>query len=281
VDFNLHLLSDARVITNGGRDEELNGWGQYRENFHVMFIDESRLEKKKYTCVMGLIVPAERVIPICERIDKFVMSYLGKDYSFFDGSINLKWLRRTRHEESPFGRLSQRRQLNFLKRVYGTLHYHGCTLVCCIVEELKDYQSAIKNGLYFILERFFYFLRENDSSGIVISDQPASGSYDYKKELVELVRSREFWGKRFHERIYQDIFFTRDEWDPLVQIADLVTSTFSSYVKNCLKSKSLSELSEKYDFRYRLWKNISFKTILPMIRKGYDERVLGYGVKCI
>ena len=100
---------------------QLNGWTEYGENFHIMFIDESRIEKKKYTCVIGLIVPAQKVIPICDRIDKSLMKYLGKDYSFFDGSVNLKWLRRPKHEDSPFDVLSKRQRFNFLRRIYRTL----------------------------------------------------------------------------------------------------------------------------------------------------------------
>ena len=81
---NFLLLSNVDImVVCGSRDEELNGWTEYGENFHIMFIDESRIEKKKYTCVIGLIVPAQNVIPICDRIDKSVMKYLGKDYSFF------------------------------------------------------------------------------------------------------------------------------------------------------------------------------------------------------
>ena len=184
------------------------------------------------------------------------------------------------YEDRPFGVLSKRQRLNFLKRIYRTLTSYDCTLVCSIVQERNDYQTAIQEGLYFILERFFYFLRENDSAGIVISDQPASGTYDYRKEIVDSVRSFEFWGKEFRERIYQDIFFTRDEWDPMIQVTDLLAFTFSSYIRWCLKHISLSELSEVRDFRYRLRKNRFFKMTLPLIRKRLDGRVLGYGIKC-
>jgi len=253
---------------------------QTDEIFHIMFIDESRIEENRYTCVVGLIVPARKVIGICKKINKIVKRYLGKEYSFSDGTLNLKWIRKTKHEETPFSRLSERQRHNFSKRIYRTLKTSNCTLLCSIVEERKNYQNAVKEGLYFILERFFYFLRENDSYGIVISDKPASEKYDYMNELIELVRSFEFWGKEFRERIYQDIFFTRDEWDPMIQVTDLLAFTFSSYIRWCLKHISLSELSEVRDFRYRLRKNRFFKMTLPLIRKRSDGRVLGYGIKC-
>lgn len=245
-----------------------------------MFIDECRIEKKRYTCVIGLIIPAEAVVPICQRTNQIIKKYLGEDYSFSDGTLNLKWIRKTKHEKTPFAKLSKKQRYNFSKRIYKTLKTSNCTLLCSVVKEWKNYQSAIKDGLYFILERFFYFLGENDSSGIVISDKPASGTYDYKNEIIELVRSTEFRGKEFQERIYQDIFFTRDEWDPLVQITDLIAFTFSSYIRRCLKTIPLSKLSKKQDFRYKLRENRFFRMILPMIRKGPNERVLGYGIKC-
>lgn len=249
------------------------------ENFHLMFIDESRIEENQFTCVTGLIVPAKKVIGICQKMNKNVKRYLGKEYSFSDGTLNLKWIRKTKHEETPFSRLTQRQRNNFSKRVYRTLKVANCTLLCSVVKEWENYQTAVQQGLYFILERFFYFLRENDSQGIVISDKPPSGKYDYMNELIGLVRSAEFWGEEFQEKIYQDIFFTRDEWDPMIQVTDLLAFTFSSYIKWCLKQIPLSELSETYDFRYKLRENRFFKEILPLIRKR-DGRVLGYGIKC-
>lgn len=99
-------------------------------------------------------------------------------------------------------------------------------------------------------------------------------------ELIGLVRSFEFWGKQFQEKIYQDIFFTRDEWDPMIQVTDLLAFTVSSYMRQCLKNISMSKLSKKHDFRYKLRENRFFRMILPMIRKGPYDKVLGYGIKC-
>ena len=248
--------------------------------FHLMFIDESRIEENRYTCVVGLIVSAGKAITICKKINQIIKRYLGKEFSFSDGTLNLKGIRKTKHEKTPFSALTERQRHNFSKRVYKTLKASNCTLLCSIVKESENYQNAVKEGVYFIIERFFYFLRENDSNGIVISDKPASGKYDYMNELIESVRSSEYWGKDFKERIYQDIFFTRDEWDPMIQITDLLAFTLSSYTRSCLKHISLSELSEKRDFRYKLGKNQFFRMILPLIRKSSDGRVLGYGIKC-
>jgi len=261
-------------------NEVIEMHGHIDENFHIMFIDESRIEENGYTCVVGLIVPAIKVIRICRKINQIIKRYLGRDYSFSDGTLNLKWIRRIKHEKTPFVRLTQKQRYNFTKRVFRTLKVSDCTLLCSIVEERENYQNAVKEGLYFILERFFYFLKENDSYGIVISDKPASGKYDYMNELIELVRSFEYWGEEFKERIYQDIFFTRDEWDPMVQVTDLLAFTFSSYIRRCLKHIPLSELSEIRDFRYRLRENRFFKVIIPLIRKKSDGQVLGYGIKC-
>lgn len=252
----------------------------YMKRFHLMFIDESRIEEKKYTCVVGLIVPARRIIRVCKEIDQTIRKCLGKEYSFLDGTLNLKWIRKTRYEKNPFSDLSERQQHSFYRRICKSLDTLNCTLLCAIIEETENYQGAVKGGLYFILERFFYFLRKNDSCGIVISDKPPSGKYDYVNELIESVRSYEYWGEDFKQRIYQDLYFTRDEWDPMVQVTDLLAHTLSSYLGRCLKHISLSELSEEWDFRFKLTKNRYFKMILPLIRKGPDEIITGYGIKC-
>lgn len=253
---------------------------QIDEAFHIMFIDESRIEENEYTCVLGLIIPARQTIRACRKIDHIIKTCLGREYSFLDGTLNLKWVRKTRYEKNPFSDLSERQRDSFFRRIYKSLVTLDCTLLCAIVEESENYQNAVKDGLYFILERFFYFLRENDSCGIVISDKPPSGKYDYMNELIESVRSFEYWGEDFKQRIYQDLYFTRDEWDPMIQVTDLVAHTFSSYVRWCLKHISLSRLSEARDFRYELKKNQHFKMILPLIRKRLDGRVTGYGIKC-
>jgi len=50
-------------------------YGQIDENFHIMFIDESRIEENRYTCVVGLIVPARKAIRICKKINQIVKRY--------------------------------------------------------------------------------------------------------------------------------------------------------------------------------------------------------------
>jgi hypothetical protein len=245
-----------------------------------MFVDESRIEKGRFTCVTGLVVPARNAFKICQRTDQLIKKYLGEEYSFYDGSVNLKWVRTTKYKNSPFTTLTETQQYRFTREVYKTLALLDCIVLCSIEKEWKDYAHAMKEGLYIILERFFYFLRDNESYGIVISDQPVSGEHAYKREIIELVRSSEFWGKKFQERIYQDVFFTRDEWDPLIQVTDLLAYTFSSYIRKCLKNIPLSKLSERYDFHYKLRENKYFKLILPLIRKGPNGRIRGYGIKC-
>ena len=249
-------------------------------DFHIIFIDESRIEEKQLTFVVGLIVPAQKILEICKKMDMVIKKYLGKKYSCSDGTVNLKHLRTTKYQESPFSKLSSKKRSGFTKRIYQILKDCACALICDI-EMMKDYSSAIETGLYLVLERFFYFLRENDSLGIVVSDQPFNEKLSYKKKLVEQVRSSEYWGLEFQERIYQDMFFTRDEWDPLVQVTDLTAYTLSKYVRNCLNSISLSDLSEKHDFRYKLKKNPYFKAIMPLIRTSPQGKISGYGIKYI
>lgn len=247
-----------------------------------MFIDESRFEDEdeKYTCVMGLIVPAGKAVRISKKANRAVREYIGRKYSLLDGTINLKLLRQTKHKESPFSKLTEEQRFKLTRKIYNMLESNECTLVCSIVQERENYSEAMKSGIYFILERFFYFLNENNSSGMVISDQPVSEKHDYMEELMKLVRSEEYWDRKFHERIYQNIFFTRDEWDPIIQITDQVAYCLSAYIRNYLSTISLQRLSEKYDFRYKLRKNPFFTMLLPLIRTGPTGLMSGRGVKC-
>jgi len=229
---------------------------------------------------MGLIVPAGKAVRISRKANRIVRKYIGRKHSLLDGTINLKLLRQTKYKESPFSKLKEKQRFKLTRELYNMLESAGCTLVCSIVQERENYSEAMKSGIYFILERFFYFLGENDSSGMVISDQPVSEKHDYMEELVKLVRSTEYWDRKFQERIYQNIFFTRDDWDPLIQITDLAVFCLSAYVRDCLSTISLQELSEEYDFRYKLQKNPFFTMILPLIRTGRNDLISGWGIKC-
>jgi len=231
--------------------------------------------------MIGLIVKARKVVEICQNIDRMVKKYLGKKYSFLNGTVNLKWIRQTKHVRSPFSKLRRKRRFQFSKEIYDILKSANCTLLCSVVYEGNSYQSAIKEALYFVLERFFYFLDGKDSVGMVVSDQPVSEKYDYKNEIIQLVRSSEYRGEMFRERIYQDVFFTRDEWDPLIQVSDLVAANLSSYVRRSLEDISLNELADKHDFRYGLKsrENRLYKMIFPMVRRGPKRRIHGYGIK--
>lgn len=250
------------------------------KTFHIMFIDESRAKEKELVLVVGLIVPAKRIVEICQKVDEHIKRCVGKKYSFLDSSFNLKWIRKTKSEKSSY-KIGQKKLFRLSKGICETLISSQCTLLCSISQESKNqpYPDAIRQGLYFVLERFFYFLRDNDSYGIAISDEPASGTLKYRSSIIEQVRSSEFWGKGFGHRIYQDLFFTRDEWDPLIQVTDLVAYNFSSYIRKCLEDISLSKLSSEHDFRYELKKNRYFKLILPLIRHRSDGKVSGYGIK--
>jgi hypothetical protein len=245
-----------------------------------MFIDESRAKEKELVLVVGLIVPARRIFEICQKVDKCIKRCVGKKYSFLDSSFNLKWIRKTRSEKNSF-KIGQTKLFRLSKGISETLVSSHCSLLCSIRLETENntYADAIRQGLYFVLERFFYFLCEKDSYGIAISDEPASGKLEYRSSIIEQVRSSEFWGEGFGQRIYQDFFFTRDEWDPLIQVTDFIAHILSSYIRKCLEDLSLSELSSEYDFRYKMKKNRYFGLILPLIRHRPDGKVSGYGVK--
>jgi len=247
-----------------------------------MFIDESRFEDEdaKYTCVTGLIVPANKAVKLSKKVNRTVREYVGKKYSLLDGTINLKLLRQTKHEKSPFSKLKGQQRFNLTREIYNALESAGCTLVCSIVQERENYSEAMIRGIYLILERFFYFLDRNKSFGIVISDQPVSESRNHIEEILKLVRSEEYWDRKFRDRIYQNMFFTRDDWDPIIQITDHAAYCLSAYVRNCLSTISLQKLSEKYDFRYRLQRNPFFTMILPLMRTGPNGLISGWGIKC-
>jgi hypothetical protein len=157
-----------------------------------MFMDESRFENEneKYTCVIGLIASAGKTVKISKKADQIVKKYIGTKYSLLDGPINLKLLRQTKHKKSPFSKLKEKQRFKLTREIYNMLKSTECTLVCSIVQERENYSEAMKKGIYLISERFFYFLNENHSSGMVISDQPVSETHDYMEELVKLVGSQ-------------------------------------------------------------------------------------------
>ena len=98
------------------------------KTFNIMFIDESRIEEKKLVFVVGLIVPAKKIFEICLKVDECIKKCVGDKYSFLDGTINLKWLRKTRSQKSPFTKIGRRKLLKLSEGIYNTLSSSNCTL---------------------------------------------------------------------------------------------------------------------------------------------------------
>jgi len=267
-----------------------------QETTYIMFIDESTTTDGNYLCALGLIVPTDFIVNFCKGIEEIIKTSLGEEYSIYK-NINLKCIRRPKYDESPFIKLKREERHKISLEIYGLLEKYDCVLIASIVyrgfpkgtekhekEEWKPSPEPIfdwRSYFYFIIERYYYFLGDNNSHGIVVFDESMKSRIN-RKDFVEIVRGKDYREKKFYKRIYCNVFFTNDEFDILTQVADLIAYTLSNYIYRVMRGGiTIEELAEKYDFRYETKKHRFYDSIVDRFRAfpGPEPRINGYGIK--
>jgi len=75
-------------------------------------------------------------------------------------------------------------------------------MVACIIGiKRRKFDSALSEGLYFILERFSYLLKDDNAKGFLFCDQLPNRKGKYITEINKLVlEGEDYRGKKFRER---------------------------------------------------------------------------------
>ncbi len=242
----------------------------------IMFLDESgdhSLSKVDDQfpafCLAGCIFDEnEYQMNSRAAIDAFKIRY-------FNTSHIILHSRDIRKCEKPFNILLNRNtKKSFYRDLDNLMSSLPYTVLASVIlkKEIKNQYNDPANpymlSLQFLMERFLYFLEENNEAGYISAESrdPKSNT-DLLAVFTDIINNGSSCGdmrvsaKRFQQRVQKMIFVTKQQNENGHQIADLVAYPIAKF-----------GLDQKRD-------NPAFKIIGPKLRKSATGKCLGYGLK--
>lgn len=194
---------------------------------------------------------------------------------YFSNSEVILHSRQIRKCEPPFNiLLNQNTKQNFYKDLNNLMSQLPYTILASAIlkQKLKDRYSDPTNpytlSLVFIMERFLYFLEENNDVGYIsVESRDPKSNTDLLTAFTETINNGSWinethiTAERFQRKIQKMIFVTKQQNENGHQIADLVAYPIAKFAL----------ASEKA--------NPSFEVIKPKFRKSSSGKILGYGLK--
>lgn len=238
-----------------------------------LYIDESQTKEGTYLCILGLCLNQTEIISLKEDIDSVL-----EEYGIKKQDRNLKRLRKNL---LPFNKFSEQKKYELSEKIYDKLKKRGAVLIASIVDKTeRGFSSSLEAGIYFIVERFYYLLKPL-AEGFLFCDTPPENTKKYRNKIIEIVEEgKEYRGEYFRNHIYPTVYFSDDESDTMIQLADLIAYNLSSYITKCIKDIPLAELSEIFDFDSPSLEGVYFKFIRGLFRTR-SGKINGNGIKCI
>jgi len=245
----------------------------------VLFLDESgdhsliKIDKQfPIFCLAGCIFDeVEYQQNSKSKIDAFKIRYFNKA----DIILHSRGIRKC---EPPFNiLLNKNTKQNFYTDINNLMSQLPYTILASVIlkENLKNQYHDPANpytlSLEFIMERFLYFLEENNDVGYIsVESRDPKANTDLLAAFTETINNGS-WGSdsfqkhvaaaRFQRRIQKMIFVTKQQNENGHQIADLVAYPIAKYGLDPKKQ------------------NPAFEVIKPKFRKSRTGEILGYGLK--
>ena len=199
----------------------------------LLFVDESdgfRKSIRTHFVLAGVIVDSEELFSFESVITKFRKRFLNgkslkvlRSYKAFEHSEKLELTKALCKRISRF-------DISFIASISGSR------------SSRNEKKASYVGCLSFLIERFFFYLVENNSNGIIILDTLATGHQNYIRKHIQhiIANGRKREGK-YNERIFKNVFFGNDDYTNAIQLADLLCAAINSalqrYLENCEESK--------------------------------------------
>lgn len=200
----------------------------------LMFVDESKKQgrgnTKKSFVLAGVVIDSENLIKIESLLESLKERY---------GIVKLKDIRTKKipKQEARSGCAAELREI---------LSGNGCYVISAVygktaLNKFKKIEEVYLPCFKLLLERFFINLGMDDK-GIIFHDEFGK-PYGQKfiKDSYNVIKNEEFScpvykTRPFKERIHSQIFFGKDDYSNMFQVADVIVSALNkSYIK--LESK--------------------------------------------
>ncbi|MFH1971789.1 MAG: DUF3800 domain-containing protein [Patescibacteria group bacterium] len=246
---------------------------------HIIYIDESYDKKSKYIIMVGFIVPLEKWRTLNNEITQIKLKY------FLNPTINLKAVRRKNYDkDNCWESLTKEKKEEFNKEFYETICKNEYTLIIGIINkekmDAKNKEFLFHLSYSFIIERYQYFLSDNNSYGIVIMDIAEANKeikelrYSHRKfikdgvpvkredsilKLGEQEISFKDYKRLELKNICEDLIFLNDKNNNILQITDMIASAMFA----------------KFNRNSDVW----YKKIEKIIRCSSSNKIEGYGIK--
>ena len=229
--------------------------------------DKEKAGKLVFFCIISLTVDDEKLLTVNKFLDQIRSAY---------NLVTLKGSRKNR--------LSEPERLKITEEIFNILKKYDVKARAIIIGDFTLSRPMKREELYigaldFIIERWFFTLKKENKSGLVIFDTVgkkiegplrkkfykyiSEGECRYDTKLVGY----------FRDHIFPDILFSDDDSNLLMQAADLVGTSLNGALASSLKE------GEYLDIEKLESKNKFLKIYWPLFMKNYQGKVSGRGIK--
>ena len=239
----------------------------------IMFIDESIKQKgtgnTAFFVLCGLVVDTADLIDLEHNIID-----IRKKYNL----DNLKGLRKSDKET----KISVSKDITDLYK-----NCNGRIISSCIgSRSLRDIEGSViryEKVLFFLIERFYLYLKANDDNGIVIFDtidketEKKVRKWFFKYISKEKVYTYGTVKGNLADRIYPSLFFADDNFSNILQTTDLIALSLNAGIWHAIKKSKESGGTWTIDDLHKY--NEFLSIYWPLFHNNGNKRVNGYGIK--
>ena len=155
---------------------------------YFLYIDESYERRTKYLVLGGFIINESDWNNLNEMIRSLKKKYFKSE------TINLKAIRRKNYDKDEnYISLTNQERMDFNEELYTILSRTEFTYMACLIDkdkmERSDKKFIFRMAYSFLIQRFHFFVQENDQRGLIIMDESKSPEikslFDYHNECLE------------------------------------------------------------------------------------------------
>lgn len=235
----------------------------------LLFVDESEgFEKKNrvHFVLFGTIVDSSEMFSLEREIANFRKKFLGgKNLKYLRGYKTLKFERKWKLSEKLYKTIGKKFDLKLVSAILGS-------------RSSKDAnKKSYVNALNFLIERYFFYLVENDDKGIIVIDTLATGHQSYIREQFQrIIVNGGKWEGRYKDRIFPIAFFGDDKHSNIIQLTDVFCAGLHAALQQFVEGNEEDELKGNEDVL------VNYNSFLPLywdFFRKFAGRISGGGIK--
>lgn len=242
----------------------------------IIFIDESERNKKKrkkYFLLLGLVV---------EKRDSINLELELNEFKINQEMNSIKDLRTSKFDKEN--------RMKLTDELIEILKNNNVSAISIILGPFslgrRKFKETYKEGLDFILERFFLGLKRDNKIGMIILDSlPSKIEKELKFEIRNMLHERSVYMFGKNKGRYQDLIlptplFIEDDHSNILQMTDILCTSLQNAVWNFVEQNQdykLTQLKNNEDKLVNYGEYLS--KYWEILEKGPNGKVAGWGIK--